>query len=218
MTEKKYKLIIFDVDGIFYPEKNRWLEGHRVLGTLKEGTEATEKYLNTDYKKLVEIVIEGLWKGRDATPFLEMIKEVKMHEGIDELFSFLDKYDLKRAVISGSIKQLFDRISSKYHFDYVYINEAVIENGVFSGEFKWPVGAAQEEKVVVFQELINKLGIKTEEAIYIGDSKRDIPIFKEVGLPIAFNCCHDELRNYAKEIVDSNNLKDLVPVFEKYLS
>ena len=64
-----YKLICFDMDGVLFQDINFWLELHKKFGTLEQGKVLTEKYLHSDYERLIEEVVVKLWKGRDATPY-----------------------------------------------------------------------------------------------------------------------------------------------------
>jgi phosphoserine phosphatase len=62
----KYKLIVFDMDGVIFDHRNFWMELHEKLGTYEEGLELTRKYVKTNYAKLVEEVVNRLWKGKKA--------------------------------------------------------------------------------------------------------------------------------------------------------
>ncbi|MCF7866188.1 HAD-IB family phosphatase [Candidatus Woesearchaeota archaeon] len=212
-----YKLIIFDCDGVFFPDVNIWMKVHEVFGTLEEGKLLTEKYLDSDYDRLVEEVVNKLWKGKDASLYFDMINNISLHKGIDDLFNYLIGKNLEKAIISGSSLDLVKRISESYKINFVFANELVIKNNLVTGEFNWSVGNALENKASIFHKLIMDLNIDAKEAIYIGDSKRDIHIFKEVGLPIAFNSKDEELKKHSKEIVNSNDLRDLIPVLDKHL-
>ena len=71
------KLIAFDMDGVLFKVHNFWMELHKAFGTYKQGRKLTDKYLLTDYDKLVKEVVESLWKGKDATAYFKLIKSVK---------------------------------------------------------------------------------------------------------------------------------------------
>lgn len=55
-----FKLICFDMDGVIFEGVNFWLELHKKFGTFEEGKILTEKYLYSDYNKLVEEVVEDM--------------------------------------------------------------------------------------------------------------------------------------------------------------
>ncbi len=89
--EQKYKLICLDVDGVLVEGRDFWMDAHKAFGTYDQGKALTKKYLHNDYQKLVEEVVHKLWKGKDATPFLELVKNRKYMKGIKDLFELIKK-------------------------------------------------------------------------------------------------------------------------------
>ena len=71
------KLICFDMDGVFLKERNVWMELHKAFGTEEKGKEYTERYLHSGYETLVQKVVRELWKGKDATPYCDLITSTK---------------------------------------------------------------------------------------------------------------------------------------------
>ena len=69
------KLIAFDMDGVIFKHHNFWMELHRELGTLEEGTALTRQYVKTDYPRLVREVIGRLWAGKPAKPYFDLINK-----------------------------------------------------------------------------------------------------------------------------------------------
>lgn len=55
----------------------------------------------------------------------------------------------------------------------------------------------QEDKTIVFDELLKILDIKPEQAAHMGDDVLDLPIMKRVGLSIAVADAHFAVRDYA---------------------
>lgn len=206
----KYKLVCFDMDGVIFKDINFWLELHKAFGTFEEGKVLTEKYLHTDYNKLVEEVVHKLWNGRDAKPYYELVKSIKYLPGVKETFEHVHNKGLMTAIISGSTIDVARRVQHDFGVDYVFANELVIKDGKVAPEFIWPVGAGKERKAQILSGLCNILGISTQECIYIGDSDLDIEAFKEVGLSIAFNSSSDNLKKVATHVVDSHVLSDVI--------
>src|SRR3989338_6913170 len=180
------KLIIFDMDGVIFEHKNFWLELHKALGTLEEGTKLTEKYLHKDYAKLVEEVVHKLWKGKDAAPYHHLIKSINYLSGVKEVFKEIKNKDYLTTIISSGPIDLARRAQHDLGIDFVYANELVIENGKISGEFLWPVGG-KDKKVQIVKHLCKDLGISPKEVIFVGDSDIDILAFQFVGTSIVFN-------------------------------
>jgi len=206
-----YKLVCFDMDGVIFKDVNFWMELHRAFGTLKQGKELTEKYLHTDYDKLVEEVVGKLWKGRDATPYYNLINSLEYLPGVRETFTHLKQRGYLTAIISASSIDAARRAQKDFGIDYIFANELIIRNNRVTGEFIWPIGAGKERKAKVIHDLCAVIGIVPGEVIYVGDSDTDIEAFKEIGLAIAFNHRSKALKDVAQYVVETSNLADIIP-------
>ncbi len=208
-----YKLLALDLDGVIFPGTNIWMEIHKAFNTLEQGKILTEKYLRTDYKKLVEEVVEKLWKGKDATPYFNLINSKPYHKGAKEFFKYIKERGYVTAIISGSCIDLARRVQKDFGIDHIYANELVIKDSRVTGEFVWPIAEGTKEKPKILKDLCKDLKIKPSDTIYIGDLEKDKSIFKIVGFSIAFNTTSEELKQSATVIVNSDNLADVI----KYL-
>lgn len=54
-----------------------------------------------------------------------------------------------------------------------------------------------ENKIAAFNEIIEVMGIKPEQAAHVGDDLLDLPIMVRVGLSIAVNDSNDSVKEYA---------------------
>jgi len=212
--KQEYKFICLDCDGVLVEGREFWMDVHKAFGTHEQGKMLTEKYLYNDYKKLVEEVAHKLWKGKDAKPFLDLVKNRKYMKGIKEFFDFIKKKGWVCAIISGNDLSLSRRVQKDFGVDYVFANELVIKDGKVSGKYNWMVGAGRERKAKIIEDLCRKLGIDLNEVIYIGDTHYDIEAFKTVGKAIAFNAESEELKKLAHVVVDSQDLRDVIPHLE----
>lgn len=210
-----YKLICFDMDGVIFRDINFWLELHKKLGTYKQGIELTQKYLHSDYNKLVEEVVAKLWKGKSATSYFELVNSIEYLPGVKTTFDFVHSRDLITAIISASSIDVARRVQKDYGIDHLYANELVIQNGKISGEFVWPIGAGKELKAKIIRDLCKDLKIKPSEVVYIGDSDADIEAFKEVGFSIAFNSASEQLKKVASIVVEGEDLSKIIPLLKR---
>lgn len=201
------------MDGVIFKDVNFWMELHKRFGTYEQGKILTEKYLHSDYDKLVEEVVGKLWKGKDAKPYYDLVDSYQYLEGVKEIFDFVHKRGYKSAIISGSSIEVAKRVQKDYSVDYIFANELIIEDNKVSGEFKWPIGAGKHLKAKIISELCQKLDISPKETIYVGDTELDIEAFQIVGKSIAFNSESEALKKTATHVVDSQNLSDII----KYL-
>lgn len=204
------KLICFDMDGVIFEPHNFWLELHKAFGTLEEGKKLTEKYLHSDYNKLVEEVVHKLWKGKDAKPYYALVQKIAYISGVKEVFQEIKNRDYLTALISSGSIDLARRAQHDLGIDFIYANELVIKDGKVSGEFLWPIGAGTHKKAEIIQHLCRDLGIKPKEVIYIGDSDVDIEAFKFVGKSIAFNSDSEKLKKAATHVVEGKDLRKIL--------
>ena len=72
------------------------MELHKKLGTFEEGKKLTEKYLHSDYAKLVEEVVNKLWKGKPASAYFELINSLEYNLGVKALFEYIHKNNENR--------------------------------------------------------------------------------------------------------------------------
>ncbi len=198
------------MDGVIFEHKNFWLELHKVLGTLEEGTKLTNQYLHSDYAKLVEEVVHKLWKGKDAAPYFQLIAQINYLPGVKEVFQEIKKKDYLTAIVSSGPIDLARRAQHDFGIDFVYANALVIDNGIITGDFVWPA-AGKEQKLYIVEHLCKDLGIDPKEAIFVGDSNIDIGAFTFIGTSIAFNAASADLKKVATHIVEDHDLRKILP-------
>ena len=116
------KLICFDMDGVIFKDINFWMELHKIFETLEEGEILTEKYLHTDYDKLVEEVVNKLWKGRDSRAYYRLVESLEYLPGVKETFEEIKKNDVITAIISGSSIDVARRAQRDLGIDHIYPN------------------------------------------------------------------------------------------------
>ncbi len=56
----------------------------------------------------------------------------------------------------------------------------------------------QSNKVIAYNELLQKLNLSADEVAYVGDDVIDLPVMTKVGLPIAVANAHDLVKQQAK--------------------
>jgi phosphoserine phosphatase len=211
------KLVCLDMDGVLTTTKNFWMDLHDAYGTLEEGTALTTQYLHTDYAKLVEEVVGRLWKGKPAAPFTELVARVPYSPGISEFFAALDTLRLDgervpRAILTGGPFELAERIRTEFGVDFIFANQLGIHDHKVTGVSQWPVGAGTHTKARLIEQLCDDLDILPTEVLYVGDSAKDVDAFKVVGISVAFNGAPDELKTVATHVVESGDLRDLIPL------
>ncbi|MFH1054413.1 MAG: HAD family phosphatase [Candidatus Woesearchaeota archaeon] len=205
-----FKLICFDLDGVIFKPKNFWLELHKTFNTYEKGKELTEKYLNSDYNKLVEEVVQKLWKGKPAKPYFDLVNSFEYMDGVEETLKRVHKSSLITAIVSTSSLDVARRAQKDFGFDHIFANELIIRDNQVTGEYIWPLGSGNYLKAKIVKDLCSDSGITLNECIFVGDNDTDVEVSKIVGLSIAFNSESKELKKTATYVVDSADLKDIL--------
>ncbi|MBW2992771.1 HAD family phosphatase [Candidatus Woesearchaeota archaeon] len=209
----RFKLIIFDMDGVIFQHDNFWMQLHEALGTLHPGIELTEKYLKKDIKKLAEEVIGKLWKNKPVEPYFNLIKNAKYNPGAKETIKKLKQFNIKTCILTSGPIHLAQRAKEELGIDCIYGNELLIKDNKFTGEYKW-LFLQFNHKGEFVKKICKQHSIDPLETIVVGDNEQDIYKFKVAGRSIAFNSKSKELKKAADFIVESNNLKEVLKFIE----
>ncbi len=210
----RFKLIVFDMDGVIFEHNNFWMQLHEALGTLHPGLELTEKYLKTDLKKLADEVIGKLWKGKPAEPFFNLIKNAKYNPGAEETFKKISKLGIKICILTGGPIHLAKRAQEELKgIEKVHGNELIIKDNKITGEYNW-IYEDIDHKGEILKDICKEYNIDPLEAIVVGDNDEDAFKFRVAGRSIAFNSKSKELKKAADFIVESNDLREVLKFIE----
>jgi phosphoserine phosphatase len=204
------KLIIFDMNGVIF-QPGFWEQVHEAYGTEKQGKILTEKYLTTDYAKLVEEVVNKLWKGKSAKPYLDVIKKQKYMKGAKATIKKLKKRGYITAIISGGPRHLGLRAKKEIGIDLIFTNDLIVKNKKITGEFKYPI--AYQRKQVILRNLAEKYNIDFKDVAVVVHDDNDLRMAKTAGIAIAFNPSPGELLKYCRIIIRKKDLSEIL----KYL-
>ncbi|MBT7903756.1 HAD-IB family phosphatase [Candidatus Woesearchaeota archaeon] len=184
---------------------------HKTYGTLEEGKKLTDKYLLTDYNKLVEAVVETLWKNLPSDKFEELIQQSEYNPGVKETFEELKKLGFKIAIITCGPNQLIEKIKKdNIYFDYAFSNHIEISDGIIKGNFKGTVAEGRHHKVKLLTRICDELNITKNEVIAVADGKTDLEMIEFVGMGIAFRSTNEHIKKAATHIIQGDNLKSIL--------
>lgn len=205
----KYKLVVFDMDGVIFTDDNFWARMHYAYGTENPGFELTEKYLKTDIKKLADEVIGKLWKGKPADKFFGLIRTAVYNPGVRRTFEELKKMGVKTAILTSGPVHLAKKAQQELGTDLVRGNEIIIRDNKITGEYSW-LSLDYSHKGETFLGICRELGVKPEDAIVVGDNEQDIYKFEKAGFSIAFNSSSIELKKHADLVIDDADLSKIL--------
>ena len=211
IKNRRFKLVIFDLDGTLTQERSIWQYIHERLGKWHGFAEKyQEQFLAGEmtYEEFCERDAQA-WRGMKVKEVWEIVKRVPYHPGVDQLIEYMKGKGLKLTMISSGLSILSDWVHQQYGFDYSVSNDLLHQNGTLTGKVR--IRVYYDKKAEWVERILERFGVKPEEVIAIGDSIGDIEMFRMVGLAIAFNSSCKDLDQVAGICVQSQTLADIIP-------
>ncbi|MBU0461719.1 MAG: HAD family phosphatase [Nanoarchaeota archaeon] len=211
MVRQKYKLVVFDMDGVLFKMQNFWMHVHKAFGTYDEGKKLTDKYLLTDYEMLVKEVVGRLWKGKDAGPYMRLVHSTDYFTNVLSTFHNLKKKGFKIAIITCGPKHLVDRLKFEgCNYDYASSNNLVIKDNKVVGTFDYPVAEGHFKKIPLLKKICKDAGVDLSQTICVADGSSDEEMFELCGKKIAFCPTSAKIRQMADAVIDKGDLSEIL--------
>lgn len=213
-----YRLVAFDFDRTFVdlPARSTWELLGEALDCNDERRELRQEFVSRkiDYANWSRKTVELYKKlGLTRNAFYNIIKEnVRPMNGAGELLNSLGKIGIRTAIVSGSIKNVYEFIRKVYGLQVDRVSFATEiyfggDGNISGGSFS---NYDYEGKVEVIKDVCKEFRIRMDECVMIGDSDNDIFAFREVGLPIAFCPQSLEVEEAAKYVIREKDLRKLL--------
>ena len=113
-------------------------------------------------------------------------ERVRLSPGAENMLERMKSAGLKSMVISGGFTFFTDRIKTKLNLDYAAANKLEIANGKLTGKVMGEIIGASG-KAEVLKSVREKLGLRREQVIAIGDGANDLKMMEEAGVSIAYH-------------------------------
>ncbi len=208
---RRYRAVAFDVDGVLTEIDSIWRFIHERLGTLGAARRYAEMYRRGEitYAEWARLDV-GLWRGVPARRIEEIVAEVRLRRGAEDLARELKRRGFVLIALSAGLDVLTFSVARRLGFDMAEANRLVIRDGVVTGEVEVRVEHGNKGEVLL--RLCRTAGLDPGEVIAVGDSEVDVPMFRVAGYSIAFNPISEEAARCADAVVRSDDLRRLLPV------
>jgi len=199
----KFKLVIFDMDGTLLKERSIFVFAEK-LGFTDDLTKLIHSSNKEFYQKSIEIA-KSL-RGINSKELLEIFREIPLNNQVEKVIQEIKKQCIKTAIITDSYQFLADNLKDRLGIDYAFANNLILDKDIVTGELIIHNKELTKEfignkiysicKSCVLDQLCEKLDIKSDEVMAVGDGKVDICMLKKAGLGIAFNA-PEEVQKHA---------------------
>ncbi len=212
----RFDMAAFDLDGVIVAERSSWEWVHRHFGV--DNSESLEAYCSgkIDDQEFMRSDI-AMWKEIDPDISLAKIKEILMGarivKGAKETVEKLREAGVKTCIVSGGIDLLAEHIGEMCGVERVMSNGLTADlNGRLLGDGILRVEL--RDKASALRSVMAEFGVRPERCAAIGNSWVDVSMFKIAGYGIAFNPIDAEAIKGADIVIESDDLRDILPCFE----
>ena len=211
----KYKLIVFDIDGTITRHISSWRYIHEKLGLWSQRAFRYQEDFfagKIDYRRFCSLDAAH-WRGMSERRIRSIFKGVRYSKNAVKSIRKLKKLGFKLAAVSTGLQFMPDRIKRELGFDYCIANRLVSRKGRLTGGVR--INLEHGAKHTILARIYKRFNVRPHQVISVGDSEGDIPLAKNSGYSIAFNCTSEGLAR----TVDYNCITtDFNEVYRRILS
>jgi len=205
----RFKLVVFDVDGTLIKSFS-WQCLHEALGTWDRGKRYFERFFRGEisYEDWARLDA-ALWKGQPLKKIQQIVNSIPYTDGAREVLTTLRKRGFKVVLLSAGLSFVMKRIHREIGVDAALANELLEKDGCLTGDVRVNVSFSNKDEAL--RSILERFGAEMDDCVAVGDDETLIPLFKVVGLGIAFNPRSENVEKHADIVVKSNDLRDVLP-------
>jgi len=212
-----FDLVAFDVDGTLVhgpDDLNVWeILNQRFAGGSEINRERYARYRagELSYAEWVALDIVG-WRDAGATraDLVAALAPLRLIAGAREALARLKRHGMRLVVISGTLDLMLESVFPDHPFDEVYANHIGFDDSEAISHWRATpfdmAGKAQALRSIALRE-----GIPLSRCAFVGDSANDVWVARVAGFTVALNPKSDELAQLAGAVVESDDLRAVLP-------
>ena len=204
------KLVSFDLDGTLFPGTTTCLELGRHLGHFDLIRDLEERYARGEITNTeVAEADAGAYRGRSVGEMERAVLQIPLIGGFQETIRALKRRGLHVLIVTLAWSFAPRSLARAYGLDGFAGTQMGEADGYLTGEVDRHFEAAGTARFV--RDYAGRHGFDLSRCVAVGDSRSDVPLFREAGLAIALNAT-EEARAAADVSLDTGNLADLLPL------
>jgi phosphoserine phosphatase len=203
-----YSVVAFDLDGTLLRGSTVSLMLAQWLGQGEEISRLEDAFRAGEISNRVVADATASWlAGQSAGQAWQVLADGNWIAGMAETFQTLTAAGVK--LLLGTITWSFvaERLSDLYGFAAFSGTEIQVADGVVSGVVSRYFD--EHDKVRFVRRWCRQNGFSMREVAAIGDSRSDVPLFRQVGTSVALNATPDA-RAIATHVLDTHDLRDVL--------
>ena len=128
----------------------------------------------------------ALLEGLEASALERVYEErLRLSMGAEEMLKAVQAAGLKTLLVSGGFTFFTDRLKPRLGLDYTRANELEVVDGKLTGKVIGEIVDADVKRKTV-EHVCAAMGIRSEQAIVMGDGANDLKMMSIAGLSVAF--------------------------------
>jgi phosphoserine phosphatase len=208
------RLVILDIDGTLL-QAYSWQYIHQNLGTWIPAQENRKRFVAGEitYEDWARLDAK-LWKSQPISRIIQLVDQMPYTRGAQETIFTLNQNKISVYLLSAGLTIVGERIKRENCINGYAANHLESVNEILTGNVA--VRVSFNQKGELLDSILQRFNLVSHECAAVGDDPTLIPLFKKVGLGIAFNPLNHEVEEHAHVIVKHNDLRRVLPYILKY--
>jgi len=204
------RLAIFDLDGTLKQARDPYVYLHQRLGTWEVAQAFFDQGMSGQLPYSEWLRLDAsLWKGVSRTAMEAVFRDNPYLPGAQETVRTLREAGVRVAVVSTGLNVHAQLVQAELGLDWIIANELLFEDGYATGAARERVPEGGKGQIV--EQLQAELGVPPADCLAVGDGRSDAAMFARVRIGIAVNPSSDQVRSAAGLVLDSPDLRPLLP-------